>query len=98
VLFSSDDECFSPRTTSAFLPGRSALFSPNDARTYQRIDSRKNTIDRVFFRCAIQATDCTFTGCREKSIAASHAPGSDSRRRMAQMRSPAAMCSRRFVT
>ena len=40
------------------------------AFTYHRIESRKNSMERVFFRCAIQATDSTFTGCRAKIKAA----------------------------
>ena len=30
---------------------------------YHNIDNKKNNIAIMFFRCAIQATDCTFTGC-----------------------------------
>ena len=40
----------------------------------------------------------TFTGWTAKSIAASHAPGTDRRRRMAQMRIAAVMCKSTFVT
>ena len=37
----------------------------------------KNNIAIVFFRCTIQATDSTFTGCTAKIIAAKNAPGID---------------------
>ena len=67
------------------------------AFTYHRIESRKNSIERVFFRCAIQATDSTFTGCRAKIKAAKKAPGMDNSRIMAQIKSAPAMCRMRFV-
>ena len=44
---------------------------------YQRIDNRKNNIAIRFFRCAIHATDSTFTGWTAKIMAAKNAPGMD---------------------
>ena len=62
------------------------------------MDSRKKSIESAFLRCAIQATDCTFTGCSAKIIAASHPPGIDSRQRMAQSRNALPTCRTTFVT
>ena len=64
---------------------------------YHRIDNRKNNIDIMFLRCAIQATDSTFTGCRAKHKAAKKAPGMDNFRKIVQISSEAAMCKTRLV-
>ena len=65
---------------------------------YHRIDNRKNSIERVFFRCAIQATDSTFTGWRAKIRAAKKAPGMDNFRKMVQISRDAVICKTRLVT
>src|SRR5580693_3817890 len=38
------------------------LSDPNSCFRYKRTDRRKKRRDSVFLRCAIQATDSTFTG------------------------------------
>ncbi len=51
-----------------------------------------------FFRCAIQATDSTFTGCRAKIAAAQKAPGMDNFRKMIQISNDSMTCKIRLVT
>ena len=65
---------------------------------YHRIDSRKNNIAMMFFRCEIQATDSTFTGCTAKSRAAKKAPGIVNLRKMIQINNDSATCNIRLVT
>ncbi len=65
---------------------------------YHRIDNRKNNIAIMFFRCAIQATDSTFTGWTVKIMAARNAPGIDNLRKMIQISSASTMCKIRLVT
>jgi hypothetical protein len=52
----------------------------------------------MFFRCAIQATDSTFTGCSAKIIAAKNEPGMDSFRNIIQISSVAITCNIKLVT
>ncbi len=49
---------------------------------YHKIDNSKNNIAIIFFRCEIQATDCTFTGCNANTMAARNAPGMDNFRKI----------------
>ena len=51
-----------------------------------------------FFRCAIQATDSTFTGCRAKIMAAKKAPGMDNFRKTIQISTDSTMCKIKLVT
>ena len=50
-----------------------------------------------FFRCEIQATDSTFTGCKAKINAARNAPGMESFRNKIQISNDSATCKIRFV-
>ena len=74
------------------LPGASSNFK------YHRIDNRKNNIAIMFFRCEIQATDSTFTGCTVKIKAAKKAPGIDNFRKIIQISNDSTMCNIRLVT
>ena len=65
---------------------------------YHKIDNRKNNIAIMFFRCAIQATDSTFTGCTAKIMAAKNAPGMDNFRKIIQISSASTMCKIRLLT
>jgi len=65
---------------------------------YQRIANRKNNIDIMFFRCAIQATDSTFTGCKAKIMAAKNAPGMDNFLKISQISKDSMMCKIELVT
>ena len=65
---------------------------------YHKIVSRKNSMAIRFFRCAIQATDSTFTGCKAKIMAAKNAPGMDNFRRMTQISSDSTTCKIKLVT
>src|SRR5262249_17295296 len=63
-----------------------------------RTDTRESTIATKPLRCAIQATDSTFTGCTPNSIAARKAPGMAMRRKMLQISSAATTWKHRLVT
>ncbi len=60
---------------------------------YHKIDNRKNNIAIMFFRCEIQATDSTFTGCTANIKAAKNAPGMDNLRKTSQISNASAMCN-----
>ncbi len=64
---------------------------------YHKIDKRKNNIAIRFFRCAIQATDSTFTGCTAKIKAAKKPPGIDNFRKISQINSDSTTCKIRLL-
>src|SRR5690242_5470314 len=51
------------RRSAASEKERDGTCTRDSAFRYHRIDKRKNSIASRFFRCVIQATDSTLTGC-----------------------------------
>ena len=72
-------------------------FFPASKRRKPSIDKKKNNPDWVFFSSVIQATDSTFTGWSNHSMAASHAPGIRQRLSNRKIRTPLAACSAIFT-